>query len=567
MSFTNVFGGNTIFPSDVSYLSIALSADTPLEWPLESSGTEDPAARIIDVTPDASGYSIILPDATLTGAGQTILFNNIDTTYSFFVDDHAGNTIATVAAGTQWQVYLSDTTTVAGTWRVFNYGASTATVQPSALAGYGLTVTSNTLSQSVPVTTFTVSPRTVLTTDRASMLTWTGTGLGTLNLPSAATAGANYFVSMRNAGGGDLTVTPAGADTIDGDVTFVLSPGDSATLVTDGIVWYSLGFGQDAAFAFDFTSISLTSQTSPYTLASTELNRIAYQFIGVLGTTMEIIVPSTVQQYWVDNQTTGSYTLSLKTSTQAVPVVVQQGYAAILYCNGADVVLASASTATLPSTVGVAQGGTGISSYATGDIIYASATSTLTRLAAVATGNALISAGVGTAPAYGKISLTTTVSGILPVANGGTGTTTSTGTGNVVLATSPTLTTPTLTTPTATNLITSGSITEGIYTITDGAAFEINPGNGTVQYITLGANRTPKGTSFANGQSITLFVSDAGGYSITWTDATFGSGGVKWISAFVGGGSAPSLATTGYTIIVLEKSGSQVYGVLSGYVS
>lgn len=567
MSFTNVFGGNTIFPSDVSYLSIALSADTPLEWPLESSGTEDPAARIIDVTPDASGYSIILPDATLTGAGQTILFNNIDTTYDFFVDDHAGNTIATVPAGTQWQVYLSDTTTIAGTWRVFNYGASTATVQPSALAGYGLTVTSNTLSQSVPVTTFTVSPRTVLTTDRASMLTWTGTGLGTLNLPSAGTAGANYFVSMRNAGGGDLTVTPAGADTIDGDVTFVLSPGDSATLVTDGLVWYSLGFGQDAAFAFDFTSISLTSETSPYTLTSTELNRIAYQFIGVLGTTMEIIVPSTVQQYWVDNQTTGSYTLSLKTSTQAVPVVVQQGYAAILYCNGADVVLASASTATLPSTVGVAQGGTGLSSYATGDIIYASATSTLTRLAAVATGNALISAGVGVAPAYGKISLTATVSGTLPVANGGTGTTTSTGTGNVVLATSPTLTTPTLTTPTASNLTTSGSITEGIYTITDGAAFEINPANNTIQYITLGANRTPKGTSFANGQSITMFVSNAGAYSITWTDATFGSGGVKWISAFAGGGSAPSLATTGYTIIVLEKSGSQVYGVLSGYVS
>ena len=38
-------------------------------------------------------------------------------------------------------------------------------------------------------------------------------------------------------------------------------------------------------------------------------------------------------------------------------------------------------------------------------------------------------------------------SGTLPVANGGTGVTTSTGTGNVVLSTSPTLTTPTLTAP------------------------------------------------------------------------------------------------------------------------
>ena len=71
MSYTNVFGGTTIYPSDVSYLSIPLSVDTPLEWPMESSGNEDPAARIIDVTPSGAGYSIIMPDATLTGAGAT----------------------------------------------------------------------------------------------------------------------------------------------------------------------------------------------------------------------------------------------------------------------------------------------------------------------------------------------------------------------------------------------------------------------------------------------------------------------------------------------------------------
>lgn len=45
--------------------------------------------------------------------------------------------------------------------------------------------------------------------------------------------------------------------------------------------------------------------------------------------------------------------------------------------------------------------------------------------------------------------LTTGVTGTLPVANGGTGVTTSTGTGNVVLSTSPTLTTPLLGTPTS----------------------------------------------------------------------------------------------------------------------
>jgi hypothetical protein len=65
-------------------------------------------------------------------------------------------------------------------------------------------------------------------------------------------------------------------------------------------------------------------------------------------------------------------------------------------------------------------GGTGQTSFAIGDLLYADTTSTLAKLADVATGNALISGGVGVAPSYGKIGLTTHVSGVLPVANGGT---------------------------------------------------------------------------------------------------------------------------------------------------
>jgi len=70
-------------------------------------------------------------------------------------------------------------------------------------------------------------------------------------------------------------------------------------------------------------------------------------------------------------------------------------------------------------------GGTGQSSYVVGDLLYASATNALNRLADVATGNVLRSGGVGVAPAWGKVSLTTDISGTLPIANGGTGQTTS----------------------------------------------------------------------------------------------------------------------------------------------
>jgi hypothetical protein len=79
-------------------------------------------------------------------------------------------------------------------------------------------------------------------------------------------------------------------------------------------------------------------------------------------------------------------------------------------------------------------GGTGQTSYAVGDILYANTTTSLAKLADVATGNALISGGVGVAPSWGKIGLTTHISGTLGVGNGGTGTATAFTAGSVVFA-------------------------------------------------------------------------------------------------------------------------------------
>ena len=115
-------------------------------------------------------------------------------------------------------------------------------------------------------------------------------------------------------------------------------------------------------------------------------------------------------------------------------------------------------------------GGTGQTSYAVGDLLYANTTTTLAKLADVATGNALISGGVGVAPSWGKIGLTTHISGVLPVANGGTNASTAsitafnnitgysasgatgTTTTNLVFSTSPTLVTPNIGDATGTQL-------------------------------------------------------------------------------------------------------------------
>lgn len=353
-TYQQVFGGNTIYPSDVSYLALSLDADEVLQWPLEANTGDNLTARIIDVTPSGA-YSIFMPPADETGLGQTVLFNNLGPA-TVTVKDNTGNVLASLAQGTQWQLYLIDNSTAAGQWRVFRYGAATAQAQASALAGFGLAATGSTLSQSTPVVLLNTD-YTAGVNDRAKAYVWTG-GLGTFTLPSAITVGNDYFLAVRNGGAGDVTVTPQGLETVNDGATLTLQPGDSATLMTDGLNWYTLGLGQDAVFAFDYTSVNVAGQSGDYALSGSELNRIAYQFTGALAGNIEIVVPKTVQQYWVYNNTTGgSYTLRVKTNTQTPGVLVTRGSRAILYCDGANVV--AAETAGLSTPISIADGGTG----------------------------------------------------------------------------------------------------------------------------------------------------------------------------------------------------------------
>jgi hypothetical protein len=391
-TYTQIFGGTTIYPSDVSYLSLTLTADTALDWPLESNTLLQPAARIIDVTPTGV-YSILMPPADQTGTGQTVLFNNLGP-QTVTVKNSVGGTLLSMGQGEQWQIYLTDNTTAAGSWRVFRYGAATAQAQASALAGFGLTATGSTLSQSTPVTLFNTN-YTAGGSDRAKMFVWTG-GLGTLTLPTASGVGADYFVAVRNGGSGNLIIDPQGLETINGAANLTLAPGDSATAVTDGTSWYTLGLGQSAVFAFDYTSINLAGLSGNYTLSGAELNRIAYEFTGAIVGNIDIIVPKTTQQYWVTNSTTGgSFTLRVRTNTQTPGVLVARGSRAILYCNGNDVV--DAETGGIAVPVAVADGGTGATT-AGGALINLGGTAVGTGLFTAATTNDAWSV-LGVAPA------------------------------------------------------------------------------------------------------------------------------------------------------------------------
>ena len=185
------------------------------------------------------------------------------------------------------------------------------------------------------------------------------------------------------------------------------------------------------------------------------------------------------------------------------------------------------------TTIAVNKGGTGQTSYTDGQLLIGNSTGNTLAKSTLTAGS-----GISITNGSGSITIAATASG------------------DVTLNGVQTLTNKTLTDPAI-----IGTILEDVYTISDGAAFEIDPGNGSIQLITLGANRTPKATNFAAGEAVTLMVDDGSAYTLTWSDSTFGGSGVVWKT---GGGNAPTLNTTGYTVITLWKVGTQVYGARVG---
>jgi hypothetical protein len=360
--FTQVFGGTTIAPAQATFLSLTMAADVDLAWPIEQAVNGNVVADTIEVNASAPGLNIDLPDARQATTGYTALFNNTGAE-TVSVRGATGATILSLVSGSAWVIYLADNSTEAGTWRVFQLGASVSVAVAAALAGSGLRAITTTLNQDIPVTNTAVTPTTLVNADRAKFMNWTG-GLGTFNLPDAATVGNGWFVQIRNSGSGDLTVTPP-AGTIDGAATKTFAAGTSSAVVTDGTNYFTLGFGSGSGSgtSFDFVEINVAG-SGTFTLSGANLNRIGYRFIGVLTGNRTIEVPAAIQQYWVANATTGAFSLYVKTAAQAPPgVEVLQNNQNIFYCDGTNVIDAESSTVSFP--IPVAQGGTGAVNAAT----------------------------------------------------------------------------------------------------------------------------------------------------------------------------------------------------------
>ena len=354
-TYINPYSGQTINPSQVGYESLSISVNTTLEWPVNGN-TTSVVANIVEVTATVGSLNLLMPAATQISVGQSTLIRNIGAN-AFTVTDAGGNTIVSIASGVAQYIYVTSNSTVNGTWGSVTLGTGTSAANAATLAGYGLTAIGTTLNQAYPVTTYFANA--VLTSiSRATFVVWSG-GVGTITLPSASVVGNNWFVMIRNSGTGILTVTPAGTDTIDSLSSQQLQISNSFCVCSNGTGGYSsFGLGQSSTFTYTQLILPVTGGTT--TLSAIQYANVIQEYTGTLTSNQIIVLPSTVQIYYVSNLTAGAFSLTFKTSAvSALTFALANGTSAVIICDGTNVLNANTASVSSIGAVAFANGSAG----------------------------------------------------------------------------------------------------------------------------------------------------------------------------------------------------------------
>ena len=209
---------------------------------------------------------------------------------------------------------------------------------------------------------------------------------------------------------------------------------------------------ENAIAGYATVAVASANQALTANNGSADEARLAMlRFTTSTSANFAVYAPPVSKQYIIWNNsgytaTIYNSTVTGNTTAAGTGVAISNGNKVMVWTDGTNFYEVQAQN--LTGTLAIANGGTG-------QVTANAAFNALAPSQGSANGKYLKSNGTDTS--WDQIDLgTSDITGTLAVANGGTGATAATGTGNVVLASSPTLATPTLTTPTMTNGTSTG---------------------------------------------------------------------------------------------------------------
>lgn len=358
-SYTDIFGGITIYPSDIGFIDYSITQSSTFVWSTNgeasNSGTSLAVAKFTRISVSGAGIVTILPDADAASVGNTLRFKNNGAT-TFTIKSASGSTIATMSAGQDILLSITNNTTSGGLWDSSYIGSGTTSANASVLAGAGLSTSGATLITNWPVDFTGSAGYQITTTGTGRVLTWTG-GAGSIEIAlDTGTLRNGFITAIKNQGTGILTVSGNATNGIDGAVGSAISlyPNDSTFIVGAGNPsgLYSIGLTNNnttGILEIDASAgTALSTGTVTLTAAqSTNKIFIITNTIGNAANNLTIVFPQVSGEFIISNQSQINNTqqnsggfVTIQTSGGGASVRIPIGGTRTVYSDGTNIVFA-----------------------------------------------------------------------------------------------------------------------------------------------------------------------------------------------------------------------------------